>query len=93
MKSGIIRAIFPGSFDPITRGHLDVVKRGMKLFGDLIIAVGQSPLKNELFRPDERVEMITELVKDMPGVSVESFNCLTVEFAASKKADVIRRRQ
>lgn len=91
MKPKSIKAIFPGSFDPFTNGHLDVIKRGTKLFDELIIAVGRSPLKYELFTPDERVEMITELVKDLPCVSVESFECLTVEFAATKNADVILR--
>ncbi len=86
-----VRAIFPGSFDPITNGHLDVINRGIKLFDELIVAVGRSPIKNPLFSPDERVEMITELVADMPGVSVESFDGLTVEYAAEKKADVILR--
>jgi pantetheine-phosphate adenylyltransferase len=86
-----VRAIFPGSFDPITNGHLDVINRGIKLFDELIVAVGRSPIKNPLFSPDERVEMITELVAGMPGVSVESFDGLTVEYAADKKADVILR--
>jgi len=65
-----VRAIFPGSFDPITNGHLDVVHRGIKLFDELIIAVGRSPIKNAIFTPAERVEMIAELVADMPSVSV-----------------------
>ena len=86
-----IRAIFPGSFDPITNGHLDVINRAIKLFDELIIAVGRSPVKNQLFTPEERVEMIAELIGDMPGVSVESFDGLTVEYAAKKKADVILR--
>jgi len=86
-----VRAIFPGSFDPITNGHLDVINRGMKLFDELIIAVGRSPVKNQLFTPEERVEMIAELITDMPSVSVESFEGLTVEYAAKKKADVILR--
>src|SRR4030043_2123721 len=88
-----VRAIFPGSFDPMTNGHLDVISRGMKLFDELIIAVGRSPVKNQLFTPEERVEMIAELIdqKKMPGVSVESFEGLTVEYAAGKKADVILR--
>ena len=85
------RAVFPGSFDPITNGHLDVIGRGMKLFDELIVAVGRSPVKNQLFSPEERVEMIGELVADMPGVSVESFGGLTVKYAAEKKADVILR--
>ena len=88
-----VRAIFPGSFDPLTNGHLDVIERGMKLFDELIVAVGRSPVKNQLFTPEERVGMIVELVeeKDMPGVSVESFEGLTVKYAADKKADVILR--
>jgi len=93
MAKKYVRAIFPGSFDPITNGHLDVINRGMKLFDELIIAVGRSPIKNQLFTPKERVEMIAELIdkQKMPGVSVESFDGLTVEYAANKKADVILR--
>jgi pantetheine-phosphate adenylyltransferase len=91
MKTMFVRAIFPGSFDPFTNGHLDVVKRGTKLFDELIIAVGRSPIKHQLFSPEERVGMIAELVRDLPGISVESFDGLTVQFAASKKADVILR--
>ncbi len=91
MGKKFIRALFPGSFDPITNGHLDVINRGIKLFDELIIAVGRSPIKNPLFTPEERVEMIAELVADIPGVSVESFDGLTVKYAAKKKADVILR--
>ena len=93
MAKKYVRAIFPGSFDPITNGHLDVINRGMKLFDELIIAVGRSPIKNQLFTPKERVEMIAELIdkQKMPGVSVESFDGLTVEYAAGKEADVILR--
>ena len=91
MKHRFVRAIFPGSFDPITNGHLDVVKRAMRLFDELIIAVGRSPVKNQLFTPEERVEMIAELITDLPGVRVESFDGLTVEYAAKSKADVILR--
>ncbi len=91
MEHRFVRAIFPGSFDPITNGHLDVVKRAMRLFDELIIAVGRSPVKNQLFTPEERVEMIAELITDLPGVRVESFEGLTVEYAAKRKADVILR--
>jgi pantetheine-phosphate adenylyltransferase len=93
MAKKFVRAIFPGSFDPITNGHLDVINRGLKLFDELIIAVGRSPIKNQLFTPEERVEMISEIIRQrkMKGVSVESFDGLTVEYATQKKADVILR--
>ena len=93
MTKKCVRAIFPGSFDPITNGHLDVIERGMKLFDELIIAVGRSPVKNQLFSPEERVEMIDELIREkkMTGISVESFEGLTAEYATGKKADVILR--
>ncbi len=86
-----VTAIFPGSFDPITNGHLDVIQRGNKLFDKLIIAVGQNPDKEEFFTPDERVKMIRELTSDMPRVVVESYSCLTVKFAEQMKADVMLR--
>ncbi|MHC4728252.1 MAG: pantetheine-phosphate adenylyltransferase [Planctomycetota bacterium] len=93
MTKKYVRAIFPGSFDPITNGHMDVIERGMKLFDELIVAVGRSPVKNQLFSPEERVEMIDELIRErkMKGISVESFEGLTVEYATGKKADVILR--
>ncbi len=91
MQHQSVRAIFPGSFDPITNGHLDVIGRGSKLFDELIVAVGQSPVKDEVFTQAQRVEMIKELIADMPRVSVESYTCLTVKFAAQIKADVMLR--
>jgi pantetheine-phosphate adenylyltransferase len=91
MRKKTVKAIFPGSFDPITNGHLDVIHRGIKLFDELIIAVGRSPIKNPLFNPAERVEMIKEIFADIPRISVESFDGLMVEYAKSKQADVILR--
>jgi pantetheine-phosphate adenylyltransferase len=91
MEHKSVRAIFPGSFDPITNGHLDVIERGIKLFDELIVAVGQSPVKKELFSLDERVEMIRGLVAGNPRITVQSYKCLTVEFAAKVKADVMLR--
>ncbi len=84
-------AIFPGQFDPITNGHLDVIKRGVALFDELVVAVGINPEKRELFTLAERVEMIRGLLKDVSGVRVESYTGLTVDFARSVKASVILR--
>ena len=86
-----VRAIFPGSFDPITNGHLDVIRRSVRMFDEVIVAVGDSPVKEYLFTSRERLNMITELVADMPEVRAERFTGLTVEFARSKKAQVILR--
>ncbi len=91
MDHNAVTAIYPGSFDPITNGHIDVIRRGNKMFDRLIVAVGQNPGKTEFFSKQERLEMIRRLVADMPRVSVETFDCLTVEFAAQKKADVMLR--
>src|SRR5210317_1279942 len=91
MEHRPITAIFPGSFDPITNGHVDVIRRGNKLFDKLIIAVGQNPGKSEFFTKDERVAMIRELFDDLPRTTVESYDCLTVEFAKQKKAQVMLR--
>ena len=91
MGKKFVRAIFPGSFDPITNGHRDVIQRSVGLFDELIVAVGRSPHKNQLFTPKERVDMIAELVQDMESVSVESFDGLTVKYAAQRQADVILR--
>jgi len=91
MQRKFIRAVFPGSFDPITNGHLDVISRARVLFDELIVAVGTSPIKNALFTPDERVEMIKQILAGTPRVSVEAFDGLMVDFAKQKKADLILR--
>ncbi len=86
-----IIAVYPGSFDPITNGHLDVIKRGAELFDELVIAVGINAVKRPLFAPQQRIDMIAELVEDMPRVKVESFDGLMVEYAKKRQADVILR--
>jgi len=91
MAKKFVRAVFPGSFDPITNGHLDVIHRGIKLFDELIVAVGNSPLKDPLFTLEERVELIKPLVADIPGVTVQSYDCLTVEYAATVGATAMLR--
>jgi len=86
-----VRAVFPGSFDPITNGHLDVSHRDSKIFDELIVAVGDSPVKDTLFTGEERMEMIRELVRGLPGVKVERFTGLTVDYVRSQEAQVIVR--
>ncbi len=79
-KTALRIGVFPGQFDPVTNGHLDVIRRGVKLFDKLIVAVGINPEKRAFFSHQERVGMLRELVKDMPGVSVEGYQGLTVDF-------------
>jgi pantetheine-phosphate adenylyltransferase len=83
-------AVFPGQFDPITNGHLDVIQRGVGLFDELIVAVGINPEKREMFTLDERVRMIRTLLKDT-GARVEKYCGLTVDFVRSVKATAILR--
>jgi pantetheine-phosphate adenylyltransferase len=83
--------VFPGQFDPITKGHLDVIKRGVMLFDELIVAVGVNPDKREMFTLDERVEIIGELLEDIPSTRVEKYTGLTADFVRSAKATAILR--
>lgn len=84
-------AIFPGTFDPITNGHLDVIRRGARLFDELIVAVGENPQKASLLGQQERAEIIREVVADLPSVRVETFAGLTVHFAQRVGAAAILR--
>jgi pantetheine-phosphate adenylyltransferase len=84
-------AVFPGQFDPITNGHIDVIRRGVRLFDQLIVAVGINPEKSEFFSLAERVSMIRTLLKAVPGVSVERYTGLTVDFVKKCKATAILR--
>jgi pantetheine-phosphate adenylyltransferase len=90
-KQTRVRAVFPGAFDPFTLGHLDVIHRGAALFGELIVAVGENPAKEHFFPLSERLEMIQQLVTDLPNVRVDSYECLTVEYVKRIEADVILR--
>ena len=82
-------AIYPGSFDPITNGHLDVIKRGAKIFDRLIIAVLINVDKKGLFEIEERVELIKRVTEDIKNVEVVSFNGLLIDLLREKEADVI----
>ena len=90
-KNGKVKAVFPGAFDPFTLGHLDVVRRGAPLFGELIVAVGENPAKDHFFPLADRLDMIRQLVADIPNVCVDSYDCLTVEYVKRIEADVILR--
>jgi len=84
--------LFPGTFDPITNGHLDVIRRGCKLFDRLIVAVGHNPDKRELFTMAERAAMITELMAEIsPNVTVAMYHGLTVDYAKTIGATAIVR--
>jgi len=85
------RAIYPGSFDPITYGHLDIITRASKLCDELIVGVLNNNQKNPLFSTSERVSMIKELTDNLDNVRVESFEGLLVDFAKEKEAEVIIR--
>lgn len=84
-------AIFPGSFDPITNGHVDIIERASEIFGSLIVAVGHNPEKPELFTPAERVEMIQGVIGGLSNVTVQSYEGLTIDFALRVTAGVIVR--
>ena len=84
-------AIYPGSFDPITNGHLDIINRGLEVFDQLIIAVACNAGKSSLFTVAERIELINEVVGDNPCLKVDTFDGLLVSYAASKEARVILR--
>jgi pantetheine-phosphate adenylyltransferase len=86
--------IYPGTFDPITNGHLDIIKRALKLFDLVIVAVGENPQKQTLFSLEERVYLVKEAIKELPEnhrIEVEAFSGLLVEFAKKKSACAIIR--
>ncbi|SMB97516.1 Phosphopantetheine adenylyltransferase [Thermanaeromonas toyohensis ToBE] len=84
-------AIYPGVFDPITLGHLDVIQRSCKLFDKVIVAVAQDPSKERLFTLGERVELVRTSIKDLPRVEVKTFDGMLVEFARQQGACAIVR--
>ncbi len=86
-----VTAIYPGTFDPMTVGHMDVAKRASSMFDDVIVAVAGSTSKNPFFSLDERVSMATEILSDLDNVTVQSFDGLLVEYAAQANSKVIVR--
>jgi pantetheine-phosphate adenylyltransferase len=86
-----IIAVYPGTFDPFTNGHIDLVQRALRLFPRLIVAVARNPQKLPLFTLEERLAIINEAVRDVPGVEVDTFEALTVDYVWRKGARVIIR--
>ncbi|MBU0709255.1 MAG: pantetheine-phosphate adenylyltransferase [Candidatus Omnitrophica bacterium] len=84
-------AIYPGSFDPVTYGHIDLIKRAQEIFSEVIVAVAHNPLKNPLFSVQERIEMLKKATADLKGVEIVDFDGLVVDFARKRKAKVLIR--
>jgi pantetheine-phosphate adenylyltransferase len=84
-------AVYPGTFDPMTNGHMDIVERAVKLFGNVILAVSENRRKGTAFTMEERVEMAKEATGHMPNVTVVPFTCLLVNFLKKHKANVVVR--
>ncbi len=87
MRSGI----FPGSFDPITLGHLDIIRRAAPLFDELIVAVAVNPAKNATFSVDQRMDMIQAVTRDLPNVKVAHFTGLLMDYASRQNAQAVVR--
>ena len=85
------RAIYPGTFDPVTNGHIDLIKRAREIFPELIVAVAANPQKNPLFSVPERIDLLKKATSGMKGVEVCGFNGLVVDFARKRKSGVIIR--
>lgn len=87
----IRNAVYPGSFDPVTLGHLDLIERGARLFGHLTVAVAENPTKQPYFSTQERVEMLEMVTKQIENVEIKTFDGLMVDFARSIGAQVVLR--
>lgn len=84
-------AIYPGSFDPLTRGHLNIIRRASAIFDRLIVGILHNSAKTPMFTVEERIEMIQELTKDLPNVEVVAFDGLLMNFAIEQKANIVLR--
>jgi len=84
-------AIYPGSFDPITLGHIDIIDRASKIFDEVVVTLAVNPSKKPLFSTEERLEMINDAIRDFKNVTIEKFDGLLVNYATKKKALVIIR--
>jgi len=84
-------AIYPGTFDPVTKGHVDLIERASQIFSKVIVAVAKNPTKKPLFSVDERLGMVQDATKGIKGVEVESFDGLVIEYARQKGVNVLIR--
>ena len=84
-------AVYPGTFDPITNGHCDVVWRGLKLFDEIIVAIAKNGSKDPLFTVEERLDMVRKTFQDVPNIEVDSFDGLLVDYVVHRGADTILR--
>lgn len=84
-------AVYPGSFDPVTYGHLDIINRGLMIFDNVIVAVARNSAKNALFTIDERVELISKVLEDNDRAKVDTFDGLLIDYVRSQQATVIIR--
>lgn len=84
-------AIYPGSFDPVTNGHLDILERGLNIFDKIIVAIMHNPVKEYLFTVEERFEMLSLTLKNLKNVEIDTFDGLLVDYAAKRKAQAILR--
>jgi pantetheine-phosphate adenylyltransferase len=87
----MVRALFPGSFDPIHYGHLDIATRAARLFDEVVVAVYDRPLKSLLFLPEERIALVTQALQDIPKIRIERYSGMTVDFCRKIGAQVIVR--
>ncbi|MGH9607989.1 MAG: pantetheine-phosphate adenylyltransferase [Terracidiphilus sp.] len=87
----VVKALYPGTFDPPTNGHVDLIQRGAKIFGHLTVAILNNPVKNPLFTVEERVEMLREVTDAIENVSVATFNGMMVDFARMQGATAVLR--
>ena len=87
----MVRALFPGTFDPIHYGHIDIADRATRLFDEVVMAVYDKPLKSLIFSPDERMSLVKEAFKDNPKIKVTGYSGLTIDFARKVDAQVIVR--
>lgn len=86
-----VKAIYPGSFDPVTNGHLDLIARGSRIFDHLVVGILKNSSKNPLFTVEERVEMLTEALAGLDNVSVATFDGLLIDFARRQHAQAVMR--